>query len=615
MSSTANNNHRWRLRPAASCVLTALLAFGGAVGATEEADQQFAAEQLGTFIQERIKAAEGGALSRLRGRQALAMSLDQAVTVAREHNLSVLAQADRIAQGREGVVATAAAFDPIFLYALRDTNARFASRTAMIHREREKIVDFAKLEQDFKDIADGKTPQTNDICTLVDGVVTNEATCTSTLTVNTQEEFASVHADRTNTLLLQFNANKATNWGGRFGFGVNVKNREKNGYSFFSLDGPFSANDPIANGTRYQWTTSMSFNFSTPLPYSKNFGRDGDRASLNTTLAEVAAKRSRWQYGATSNTVLADVQRRYWALVTRALEVSATVQHREIISARVAHSERMLELGQTTQYEVRQMRAQFENLRNVEETAWGEYVKASNALAELLDLGRDDFIVPSGYADALNATHDVNLASALINSYDQRPELQVAANDLESSDLVLENRRIQTRPDLQLVVSYAISQSDAVLGYRDMAGSFAKVFTPDNDDFFIGLVYRLPFGNAAAKSQYSQAQLRHIEARASNEQARVQVSEDVNAALAALSTRHSEVGLTKNNLELADAAYQSGVRRRDAGKITEFDLLQTFSILLEARVAHIQSLTAYQAAYADLARAQGLLAYYPESSE
>ena len=41
-----------------------------------------------------------------------------------------------------------------------------------------------------------------------------------------------------------------------------------------------------------------------------------------------------------------------------ALEVAVRAQHREIMQTRAGHGERMLELGQATQYEIKQMQAQ-----------------------------------------------------------------------------------------------------------------------------------------------------------------------------------------------------------------------------------------------------------------
>jgi len=568
--------------------------------------------KLEALIRARVASPSNGAVARLAERRATNMTLDQAEDLARKQNLTIKAQHYRVDQSKLGTVQSAAVFDPFIASSVRLTETQFASRTALTNRLREKDIDFEQLEEDFTNIAEGNPPEESDICLIVDGEVINEDTCTSTTEISVRTEFASFHADPTDTVTASLDVSKFAKWGGSLSAGVSAKYREKNGYTFPGLDAQFSADDPLANGTRYRWSSNFSLAFATPLPFSKNFGYLGNTANVNLQVAEESEERAHWGYGVSINSVVADAQRRYWTLVRRALELRAAMRHRITLGEQLKRSQRLFDNQQITEYELRQAQATFENLRNVEEAAWGEYAKASNVLTELLDMGRDSYLVPSGYANRLYATHDVDAGTIMARAYENRPELKVSMSEVRTSNLVYQNRKIQTRPDLQLVISYTLSQSDQVLGYPGLDDSLENLFDPDSDNAFIGVFYRRPFGNVAAKSQRSQARLRKQQAEQRHELTRVQITEEVNSALAALWARESEIELTRINLELADQAYQSGLRLREVGTITEFDVLQNFDSLLDARLAHIEALTAYQSAYVDLAEAQGSFADYLE---
>lgn len=569
-------------------------------------------DELESLIETRVATAASGAASRLNGLHATPLTPSEATAQARQRSLFIEARGGRYNQSAYGITQAESAFDPTVLWTVRENRVKFNGRTALIHRLREKTVDFEKLEADFATLADGGVPVDSNVCVLVDGNLINGDTCTSTTEVSTQVEFASFNSIPRDTIRSTLNLSKAMRWGGVFDIGLNVQDREKFGFSFGTLDGPFAARDPLNNGTQYQWTAGGSLSFSTPLPYSRNFGTYGNPASVNVMLAEQAQSRARADYGAASNSVLAEAQRRYWTLVQRALELNVAQHQRETMAESLGHVERSFDAGQVTQYDLRQAQAQLENFRDQEEIAWNAYVKASNAIIELLNLSRDQYIIPTGFKDAILAIYDIDPDAATRDSLGQRPEISASMAALEAADIVLENRRIQTRPDLSLVVNYSTSQTDAILGYRNAWDSVGNIFDPDQDDFFIGLFYRIPFGNRPARAQLGQAQAARQQARDALEQVRVQVAEEVKSAVSALYARRREVDLTRINLALANEAYEAGQHLREVGNTSEFNLLQTFNDLLVAQYAHIRALTAYQAAWVDVSAAQGRFAEYPE---
>jgi outer membrane protein TolC len=570
--------------------------------------------QIGAVITTLVGAGGTGSIARLQGRQAYEVSADEVAALARERNLDVKAQLDRYGQSALAVTRQEAAFDPVFVYSVRESRDKFRGRTEIIHREREEVIDFEQFEEDFRRLQDGNpNPVSENVCVVIDGVLVNADQCTSNLVVNTLPEFASLNSGKPrDTIVGRVDASKLTRWGGVFNVGLAIKDHEKFGVALAGFDSPFSQDDPLDNDTQYNWSSTFTGGFSSPLPWSRNFGRYGNLDNVDLLVAEQASSSAYYRYGATANTVVADSQRLYWNLVRRALELDAVIRHRETIARRLAKVRREFDVGSITQYELRLAEADHENLLNSQEFAWGEYIKASNALTDLLNLGRDRYLVPSAYGDALQSRHEMDADTASRQALETRPEIKAAAAEYEASGIVKLNREIQTRPDLSLIVSYTSSQSDAVLGYRDIGWSVTHLTEPDRDDIFVGVFYRIPFGNYAVKAARSQAQLLNQQAQSRLEQARIQVAEEVNAALVALYTGRAEVDLTRTNLDLAEQAYASGTRLRDLGNVTEFDLLETFDALLDARLAHIQALAVYQAAHVEVLRAQGQYTEYPQ---
>lgn len=555
-----------------------------------------------------------GARAYFQRRAARDLSLQDVEGLALGRNLDVKVQRLRVRQSEQGIIGADSGFDPSLNYSVNFDVSRSLERVETFTRIHEKVIDFDKLEDDFRIIANGGVPTPAEPCVIVDGELVNgigsgaNPPCDGNLELSPVKDFASFESDYLSRWGLAVDASKSFFWGGNVSVGLSSEYVRRLGTSFGLFDAPLSVDNPLGTGSRYAWASALSLAVSVPLPYSKDFGEWGFRPSVDVKQALEAYEQSQWVYGRTTNDVVRDAHRLYWGVVNAILQLRTAIRHRETLEELYQGAKRRFDQRQITQYELVQSEADLENIRNVEEQAWDAYLTASNALVELLDLGRDVYVVPARHVEDLQRSHEVDVATALETSYQRRPELKVAESVVNASDNELRHAKEQTRPDVFLSASYALSQDNSILGYRDPVHSLENIFRPDKDDFFVGLFYRYPFGNVAVKKRLSEARIRRTQSTDNRERTRIRITQDVNSAAADVLSAESQTRLTRTNLRLAELAYDRGKRLRENGLITEFELLEVFDALLDARNAHILAKTAYQAFYAQFAWAQGLLA-------
>jgi outer membrane protein TolC len=147
-----------------------------------------------------------------------------------------------------------------------------------------------------------------------------------------------------------------------------------------------------------------------------------------------------------------------------------------------------------------------------------------------------------------------------------------------------------------------------VLGYESWQDSVSNVFDPDQRDYFVGLVFRIPLGNRAVKSRLAQAQLQFKQAQAQLQQTENQVIQELNLVMTDAYSTYAQIAQTKAALEFSQIAYDRAIRLRNEGLISEFELLQRLDDLLIARAFYTDALIDHRKTQAQLLAAEGVLA-------
>lgn len=604
-----------------SALLWAVLCYAEAPqteGGTRAAADAFLAPEAETPINDLILKAIGqggaGTLGHLRGRALIDLSIHGASEAAQGKNLQIQASQQDKELATESLRESQAVFDPLLNLSGGYTRVDTHERSESLTRERSTGLPLGiTVVPDVTD-EEGNPANVDEtigslVCVTVDEALVNAEQCSLQTQSSTLREFASFSGNPIEAWDFTFGAAQLFPWGSSLEAQFTSIHRIK---EFFNLDPfgllqPLSLEDPIGQDSRFPWTTTFRAAFTTPLPFSRNFGPYGFSPKVGVMLSERRDRQADWAVAASSNSVLRDVDGAYWELVRRIKQLQITIEQRKVLEGLVEHAQVLFQAGAVTAYDKAQVDADLEDFRNREQIAWNNYIAASNTLVELLDYEGDQVILPVRYSNELKTPVTVDSGAAFTAAMEHRPEIKLSQLDVEASDILFKHRKVQTLPDLTVSAGVFLNQSDAVLGYENWTDSFGNVFDPDQENFFVAVNFRIPLGNRAVKSALSQARIRRDQATDQNQQTVNAVIQELNTVIAAIYSTEATKTQTKINLELAQLAYDKASGLIDQGLITSFELLRKLNDLFTARSAYIDTLVDHRKTQAQLLAAEGVL--------
>lgn len=363
------------------------------------------------------------------------------------------------------------------------------------------------------------------------------------------------------------------------------------------------------------WATDLSINLTVPVPGFKDWGPYGP-TDVGVKLARKSKERAYWSLQAAINGNLLAVTNQYWELVRtiRRVEVAAqTVKNLEGIGDNV---KKMLDVGKATKYEEIQVASELARVRSLEQDAWQAYLVASNNLKAILDYEREVVLVPHKYSKRLYAEFPHTAADAVRVAIDGNPDLRGSQTDLELAEITLKFEENQAKPDLKIVTGISYTQDNGTFGYRDQGSSLGHVVKPDAKNNFIGLTYRVPWGNKPAEERLRQARQTYLQAEKNTLKVANQTERRVTDALSGLNAARKRVELSRKARDSAERVYSDVVKLWNEGRVPPlaanksypaFELLRKNNDLLNARFLLIDALTAYKQAEAELLSAEGAL--------
>jgi outer membrane protein TolC len=587
--------------------------------------------EIKRFVLDAAKHGGAGALSYLRNRQLLVLTNTEALSVAQENNLAIQASQQDKEIARESLRESKAAFNPILNISGSYDRTDNYTRSEFITRDRGGTLTFfdgatgvtgdpsaTPNPPDESGIRNATNAFGNFVCVTVDGELINGSQCALIPIRNTQLEFASLGLRfgirPVEAWSFAFGATQLFPWGQSLTAEFESIHLRKNVFRFDNgLDQPLSLGDPIGRGGAYPWTTSFVANFTTPLPFSKNFGPYGSVANVGVMLADRNDRLAAWNLEAQANAALNAVDGAYWEVVRAVRQLQIRMEQRLVLEALAEQAKRLFEAKTITTYDKAQTDANLENIKNQEQIAWNNFIASSNILVELLNYEPGTLILPAGYSADLLAAEGrppipIEPKEAFDIAMERRPEIKASQIAIESSDILVKHRQTQIRPDLNLTAGVALNQSNAILGYASWDDSFSNVFSPDASNFFVGVNFRIPFGNLAARSALSQARISRNQATDQSQQVINAVTQEINTVISDAYSTHARIKQSRANLDLAQLAYSKAELLKGQGLVTDFELLRKLSDLLSARSTYIDTLVDYRRTRARLLSAEGVLA-------
>jgi outer membrane protein TolC len=288
-------------------------------------------------------------------------------------------------------------------------------------------------------------------------------------------------------------------------------------------------------------------------------------------------------------------------------DITILNEQKAVLDQRRARVTRLLNSGTFTNYELGQIDSELASFVLREEAAWTQYLQRSSTLLTLMAADTDSVLVPAD-AEAL-------LADAVpeppTDAYDRamlgNPEIMAAQEDLEVGKQNLAFRDNQSLPDIDLVLTAKLSQSDTSFGFSDPGTAMLNLAKPDQTNIFVGVRYLYPLGNQAAKAALSRARIDERNAFDRAQQTRQRIINSVDRALADMRGAQALMQVSMGDMELAGFAYERLVDERERGLATEFEVMNSYQDVLSARLNQASARVEIHKARIRLSAAQGTL--------
>ncbi|MFH1491229.1 MAG: TolC family protein [Pseudomonadota bacterium] len=574
------------------------------------------------FLRESLEGRDPNLASYLKGKEILELTLDEACRKAVKRNLELkMAHLNQEITHRETAIKDAA-FDPVFDVSLSYRTIDSYERFEDIGRERRKEVDWEEFDNAFRKRAEledlselteeedptcvGCTP-----CIYIDGVLMNPWECESKYEYSLEREYASInlkHGAIPDVWTGSLRASKKLSWGQEADLTLRSTKRSN---PYPSL-GPYAALYTYDNGV-FQfpygdnpWSSALSFNFSSPVPFCKNFGQSGSFENVDSVLARMQENIQSSRKREVERVVIEDVKKTYWDLTGALKRLQIMIDARNTLKAMAERTIRLFKQGYKTSYDRAQVEADLGNMENRVEIAWNELVIKSNRLMELLGMAGDTLILPLRYSRDLTSELNIDPARAVVEAFDKRPDLKVVQTEYESSDTLYGYRKNQVKPDITFSFSFSLSQTDAYWGYFSLMDSWEHLADPDNENYFMGIVFRWPIGNHAAKSalRRSRAALRRNKTRITLK--KNDIVKEVNTAISAVEIINNQISFAKKNLERMAFAYEKALElREDNRQVSDFELLRKYNELINSRLVLLNALIGHKKSQVELLSAKG----------
>jgi outer membrane protein TolC len=288
-------------------------------------------------------------------------------------------------------------------------------------------------------------------------------------------------------------------------------------------------------------------------------------------------------------------------------DITILNEQKAALDQRRARVTRLLGSGAITNYELGQIDSELASFVLREEAAWTQYLLRSSTLLTLMATDIDTILVPAD-AEALLADAVPEPPS---DAYDRamigNPEIMAAQEDLNVGKLNLAYRGNQSLPDIDLVLTAKLSQSDTTFGFRDPATALLNLAKPDQTNIFVGVRYLYPLGNQAAEAALSRARIDERNAFDRAQQTRQRITNSVDCALADMRGAQALMQVSQGDMELAGFAYERLVDERERGLATEFEVMNSYQDVLSARLNQASARVEIHKARIRLSAAQGTL--------
>jgi outer membrane protein TolC len=336
-------------------------------------------------------------------------------------------------------------------------------------------------------------------------------------------------------------------------------------------------------------------------PVLRNLGFDVNRARIR--IAETNQEISEHSLKDRVIRVVTLARELYWELVFRIQELEVRRLSLKLAQDLLAQTRVQVAVGTQPQLSILESEAGVATREESVIVAENNVRNVEDRLKELLSFFEDRqragvAIVPT---DAPPFTiEEIDLEKALGAAFEYRPDYRQAKLEIESRSLNERFTRNQLLPTLDLEGRVGIN------GVDDNLGDTFNNFTSSNwVQYRVGIAFRYPLGNQAAKSRFTRARLEVEQAKAILERTEQRIFVEVREAVRNVETNVKRVSVTRGARELAQRKLEAEEKKLAVGLSSVREVLRFQDDLSFEQSREIRALTDYNISLANLDRAKG----------
>lgn len=364
------------------------------------------------------------------------------------------------------------------------------------------------------------------------------------------------------------------------------------------------------------WDTSLNLQITQPL--LKNRSRFENRAPI--VIARRNLQQSRATFESQVNDALFRMVGQYWNVVRARGTLEVVQQSLDEAQASYARDKRALELGALPPLDI--YRSEAEVAARRVQVIQGEYQlqQAQDALRFTIGADQDNYVAAldldlTENPEPIGELKVIDVGTALEEAMQKRPELEAAKRALEGDDVNVRLAQNHLLPDLSVSGfyqssgvggnQYSLTNPGQLVSRGGLSTSLNQLFGFSFPGYGATLSLNLPLRNRAAQADLGTALATRHRNLYSQQQAREQVTLDVNTAVHLLEEAKLTLAAGKTALDLAEKTLAADQRKYELGSETIFFLLDSQTRVATARANLLQAQTDYQNAVANVDYATG----------
>lgn len=352
------------------------------------------------------------------------------------------------------------------------------------------------------------------------------------------------------------------------------------------------------SGFEYEYESFTGVTIRQPL--LKGFG---DAASIGLSVAIKDREETEHRFAQSLMSALNEYADSWWALRSAAGAIEARKESVSLAGTLLEVNRKKLEAGSLSRLELVQaeaaVSARTQDLLVAQKTFEDTQTRLKELIAEDAYAISDDELVAVGDWTLRPVAQSVD--DAVSSALSARPDYLELKAALEKQRIVLKYSADQSWPEVDLEASY---------GFNGLGDSFSNSFEglDANPEWSVGLLFKYPLGNRAARGEHLAARLRMRQAVLKLKRLEQEIVLGLVAASRNLETGLGRVRAADEAVRLAEQTLDAEEKKLEAGRSTTFNVLQIQEDLLAAKLKKIDAVSAYNAALAAYYAQKGTLA-------